>query len=222
MSSSSVSRNLPRATPPPDQITSFYKLVDKHIIAARLCRHARNAELFSQASQVAEALFGDDSLVVANLRCSERSSLCNLVGTANGAEQATLLRCARAVLVSVINLLQRRLADNTLLPGTIREEELEYDVHVQAAITKAMNKPVPSPAELRIVAPIMGYSILLNALFGSLNLLHAAHWPTVQRRMLESFVLQGLDVIPRTAGVPSNTVSEHDLVAILEKLNPHS
>ena len=63
---SSLQRAATRAMPPPDQLASFYKLVDKHVIAAALCRHARAAELSARAAVQGEALFGgDDSLVVA-------------------------------------------------------------------------------------------------------------------------------------------------------------
>ena len=54
-------------------------------------------------------------------------------------------------------------------------------------------------------------------MFRSLDLLQLPHWPTVQKRMVESFVLQGLDVIPRTAGIPADLITgEDDLVAIIK------
>ena len=129
MASAPLQRGGTRAPPPPDQLASFYKLVDKKVVAAALSRFARNVELSSQAALHAEALFGDDSLVVADLRCSESCSLQNLACEASGAEQQALARRSWGVMQSVVNLLLRRLEANTLLPGTAREEELDYEVH---------------------------------------------------------------------------------------------
>ena len=99
--------------------------------------------------------------------------------------------------LSVINLLLRRIADNTVLPGTIREEELDYAAHAQAALFKATTDPLPSSAVLRAWASTLGYEALLSAMHRSLDLLlYLPYWPAVQKRMVESFVLQGLDVIP--------------------------
>ena len=224
MASASLQHGAARAPPPPDQLASFYKLVDKQVVAGQLGRHARSADLSSQAAQTAEALFGDDSLVVADLRYGEYGSLTNLFMIASGAEKKALERRSWALLLSLIDLLQRRLAADTLLPGTIREEELDYEVHSQASAYKAQNIPLPHPDELRALASTLGYNTLLSAMFGSLNELPAPYWPTVQKRMVESFVLQGLDVIPRTAGIPADQmIYEDDLVAIItDRLTPRS
>ena len=50
------------------------------------------------------------------------------------------------------------------------------------------------------------------------------YWPTVQKRMVESFVLQGLDVIPRTAGIHANLIRCEDqlVVKIERRLNPRN
>ena len=170
MPSSSVERGAARAPPPPNQIAAFYKLVDKKVTAGMLSREARDMELSAQAATQAEALFGDDSLVVATLRHSECCSLHNLAIEASGAEKEGLQRRGWDVLLSVINLLQRRIAGNTLLPGTIREEEEDYEAHVQTELFKAKNKPVPSPARLREIASTMGYNTLVQAMHGSLDL----------------------------------------------------
>ena len=180
MAASSEQRGAARAPPPPHQLAAFYKLVDRQATAGVLCRHARNAELSAQAATQAEALFGDDSLVVACLRYSESESLALLAYEASGAEQEALLFRSWGVLVSVVNLLSRRLAANTLLPGTIQEEELDYEVHVQAVLSKARNQPVPPPAELRAEASTMGYEALLDVMYRSLDLLHLPYWPTAQ------------------------------------------
>ena len=191
-------------------------------MAGMLCRHARNAELSAQASSQAEELFGGDSLVVADLRYSECCSLNNLASKANGAEEEALSLRSWAVLLSVVNLLLRRLDANTLLPGTIREEELDYEAHARAATCKAKNVPVPSPDELRALASTMGYNTLLETMFTCLDLLQQPLWPTVQKRMVESLVLRGLEVIPRTAGIPADAIiGEGGLVTIIkEDLTP--
>ena len=92
MASSSSQRGAARTPPPPDQLAAFYKLVDKRTIAGVLARVSRNAELSAQAAVQAEALFGDDSLVVADLRYWESESLVGLFMAASGAGQAALRR----------------------------------------------------------------------------------------------------------------------------------
>ena len=146
MASSSVERDVARAQTPPAQLAAVYKLVDKRVIACALCRFARDAELSASAAVQAEKLFGgDDSLVVAHLRMSESKSLFNLGLKASGAEFKALFRRSWAVLLLVIPLLLRRVEANTLLPGTVREEELDYEAHAQATANKAQNMPVPPP-----------------------------------------------------------------------------
>ena len=209
---------------PPDQLAAFYKLVDKKVIAGVLFRHARNAELCALASLQAKALFGDDSLVVAHLRYAESEALAGLCEAASGAEQEALRRRSWAVLVSLIPPLLRRLEADTLLPGTLRVEELDYTAHVQAAAKKAKNNPVPPLDVLRLMASGTGYTSLLLAIYRSLDLLLQPLWPAVQKRMVESFVLQGLDFIPRTGGIPANVIiGEGPVVMIIEqRMSPRS
>ena len=215
-----------RAPPPPDQLAAFYKLVDKRTIAGQLRRYARNAELSAQAAVQAEALFGDDSLVVAHLRYDECDALAGLSIAASGAEREALRRRSWAVLVSLIPPLLRRLEANTLLPGTLREEELDYAAYAQAAEWKS-NEPIPSPSVLRVLTSTMEYNTVLYAMFRGLNLLSLQHlllWPDAQKTMVESFVLQGLDVIPRTAGIRHGNLSGEGVVvmAIEKHMSPHS
>ena len=218
MGSSSAQRVAAWAPPPPDQLAAFYKLVDKRVIAGVLCREARHAELSGQAAVQAEALFGDDSLVVASLRYNECCSLNNLACEATGAEQDLLLHQSLAALLLVIPLLLRRLENNTLLPGTLRKEELTYEVHGLAAVKKAMNDPLPPPAVLRAWASTMGYTTLMLAVARSLDLLLRPVGLQNERKLVESFVLQGLDVIPRTAGIPADLINgEENLVTVIAK-----
>ena len=214
LSSSQRGAATTRAPPPPDQLAAFYKLVDKNVIAGVLCRHARHAELSAQAAVKAEALFGGDSLVVADLRMSETASLNGLCTAASNAEKEAHARRSWAVLTFVVNLLLCRLETDTLLPGTLREEELDYGAHVQVVGMQAKNKPVHSPAVRRAAASTMGYNTLLFAIFRSLDLLQAPWWPAVQKMSVEAFVLQGLDFIPRTAGIPAHTITGEEFVAV--------
>ena len=61
-------------------------------------------------------------------------------------------------------------------------------------------------------------------MFRSLDLLMLPYWPTVQKRMVESFVLQGLDVIPRTAGISADQIAGEDdlLWKIKEDMKPRN
>ena len=222
---SSAENAAARATPPPAQLAAFYKLVDKNEVAIATCRYAHISELSAEAAVQAEALFDDDSLVVASLRMTESDSLTGLSVAAKVAEAKALQRRSWAVLLSVINLLLRRLEANTLLPGTIREEEMDFSAYEQVAGRKARHElPVPLPAVLRACVSAMGYNTLLQALFRSLDLLRHPAWTQHERKMVESFVLQGLDVIPRTAGVPGEHVAgENRVVSIIEGImNPRN
>ena len=189
MASSFVGRGAARASHPPDRLAVFYKLVDKQVIAGVLCRYARDAELSASAAVLAEALFGENSLVVAQLRVGESDALTSLACRASGAERDTLFRRSWAALFSVVPLLLRRIEANTLLPGTVQEEEVDYYAYTQAAAKKAMNKPLLPPAVQRDAARAMGYNTLLNAIFTSLSLLPGPLFPAAQKRMVESFVL---------------------------------
>lgn len=204
---------------PPLQLAACYKLVDKCVHAAQLSRHALHAELSARAAVDAEALFGDDSLVVADLRSSESAALGTLAVTsaASAADGQALCRRSWAVLLSLIPLLLRRVQANTLLPGTMKEEELDFKAHVLSSIFKVRNQSPPLHL-VRNMASTSGYVLFLDALFQSLNLLSHPFWPAVQRKIVESFVLQGLDVIPRTAGIPANLIThEDDIVSYIER-----
>ena len=131
-------------------------------------------------------------------------------------------RRAAGLLLSAIPILLRRLESDTLLPGTIREEELDYDAHEQAACLNVQNKPVPPPAVLRAIASAMGYDTPLRAIIRSLDFLRCPYLPGAQKMSVDSFVLRGLDVIPRTAGVACAVAGESYLVGMVEQhMNPH-
>lgn len=144
-------------TPPSAARTAaLYALVEKQVAACLLKRHARAADLAERAASHAEAMYAPDSLVFASLRAECCQALFNIAGDADGDEQLTLLRRAADVLSPVIALVLRRLEANTLLPGTVREEELDYDVRVQTAACLGSNNPVPEAAALREWCVMLG------------------------------------------------------------------
>ena len=64
----------------------------------------------------------------------------------------------------------------------------------------------------------MGYNTLLRAMSIGLNLVWRPLWAQDERMMVELFVLQGLDVIPRTAGIAAHLIlGEKHLVAFIEE-----
>ena len=106
MASSSAGHGAARsASPPPDRLAVFYKLVDKKVIASALCRFARAVELAATAATQAEALFEDDSLVVARLRIDGSINASNIAFKASEAEQEALIRHSWALLLSAIPIL---------------------------------------------------------------------------------------------------------------------
>ena len=57
-------------------------------------------------------------------------------------------------------------------------------------------------------------------MYRGLDMLKLPWWPAVQKRTVQSFVLQGLDFIPRTAGIAYEVAGESKLVELFEKNNP--
>ena len=70
-----------------------------------LDRHARAAELSAKAADKGEALFGDNSLVVADLRTKESIAFTHLATTARGSEGDALYRRSWGALLYVIAVL---------------------------------------------------------------------------------------------------------------------
>ena len=190
----------PLPPPPPEELAAFYALVEKQTSASVLGRDARCAELSERAAKNAERLWGNNSLVVADLRVSEVAPLRNLAdASTSSSEQDALRRRAWAILVPVRALLLRRLADNTLLPGTIKEEEVTYYARSQAFTKKAAGKPVPSEADLQALGAVLGYEALLITVYQTLALLVELRCVALPQESAHSFVLTALDTIPRTA-----------------------
>ena len=77
------------------------------------------------------------------------------------------------------------------MPGTVRKEESDYYGHVQATAFAAKNEAVPQPDVLQNLGFTIGCSVLLGALYRSLNFLDQSFqswWPDAQRKVVESFV----------------------------------
>ena len=208
----------PLPPPPPEEVAAFYALVEKRVTAGLLSRDARSAELSDRAARLAQRLWGDNnSLVLADLRVNEAACLrCLASSSTSSSEKEALWQRACAILVPVHALLLRRLADNTLLPGTIKEEEVTYYARLQAFAWKAQDKPVPSEVVLQGVGVALGYSTLLKAVVHTLNLLMELRGCPLLRESAHSFVLTALDAIPRTATVQIRLQSELDLVVTME------
>ena len=163
-------------------------------------------------------MYGNNSLVVAELRVGEAGSLRELARVSTSpSEQVTLYRRAWALLLPVHAVLLRRLADNTLLPGTIKEEEVTYFARSQAFTKKAKGKSVASEAALQSVSGMLGYATLLDAMFHTLALLIELRGSAVPVESAHSFVLTALDAIPRTATMQTRLTSEASLVAMMDE-----
>ena len=202
---------LPLPAPPPVEVAALYALVEKQTTAAALNRHARCAELSNRAVSHAERLWGE-SLVVANLRMGEALSLREMARASTcSSEKEALRRRAWAILVLVNSLLLRRLADNTLLPGTMREEEVTFSARKLAFVCKAQDVPVPSDSD-----ETLGYETLLSAALNTLALLVELRGSALQWESAHSFVLTALDAIPRTATMQRRLQIEDNLVGIIE------
>ena len=214
----------PLPPPPPEKLATFYALVEKRMTANVLRRHARCAELSAVAAKHAERLWGNNSLVVADLRMSEATSLRGMTSSSTTrSEQDTLHRRAWAILVTVHAILLRRLADNTLLPGTNKEEEVTYYARSTAFSKKTTDEPVPSEAVLQGLGVVIGYTTLLDAVFYTLALIIEQRGTELPRKSAHSFVLTALDVIPRTAAMQQRLHSEATLVGVMEThMNPQN
>ena len=136
-----VPRLTARGMTPLDPTAAFQRLVEKRVTAGYLCRWAREAELSAQAAAQAEALFRADSLVTAHLRVYEVGAYRFLARDKPSADRDALMGRSWAVLMPVCTLLLRRLAANTLLPGSCCPEEVcpqqVYDVPYTNALSSS-------------------------------------------------------------------------------------
>ena len=70
----------------------------------------------------------------------------------------------------------------------------------------------------------MGYNTLVLSMIGALDILRHPLLSAAQKRMMETFVLLGLDVIPLTAGIPADWMTDEEtIVAMIEEnTNPRT
>ena len=204
----------PPGPPPPEELAAFYAPVEKQITACVLSRHMRAAELSERAAKHADRLWGDNSLMVAHLRVGEVFSLRGMANAStSSSEQEALRRRAWEILASVHALLLRRLADNTLLPGTIQEEEVTYYTRSQAFVGKAQAKTVPPEAVLQ------GQVFILDTKRGCTPcfIRWICSWcSALPRESAHSFVLTALDATPRTATMQHRLPVEAALVTMMD------
>ena len=150
----------------------------------------------------AARLWGDNSLVVADLRQGEAISLRELArASSSSLEKEALRRRAWALLVPVH-----------------APEEVTYYPRTQAFICKAKDKTVPSEAVLQGMGAVLGYATLLRAAFHSLALLVELRGFALVRDSAKFFVLTALDAIPRTATIDFKLDVEADVVATMDMM----
>ena len=113
-------------------------------------------------------------------------------------------------------LLLRRVVANTLLPGTVHQEESKYGAFLEAAGYRAAGYAPPANAHTKRAGQLIGYKLLLEVAFATLKLLELPRWPRAQREKAQAFVLNALDVIPRTAGISARFVYEESLAHVVE------
>ena len=155
--------------------------------------------------------------MVAELRVGEAAALRSMANVStSSSEKEELRQRAWAILVHVHALLFRRLADKTLLPGTIMEEEVMYYARSQAFARKAKNEPVPSEVVLQGLGVVLGYATLLDVVVVTLALLVELRGCALRWESAHAFVLTALDAIPRTATMQSRLTNEADIVAMME------
>ena len=220
MASSAQQLGAERAQPSRARTAALYEDVDRMVAAVLLKRNARAAELAERAASKAEALYAPDSLVFANLRVELVWQVLSLMAHASNAEKDDLLRRAAAALLPVTALVQRRLIAGALLPGSVRKDELECDVHAQACLWKHQRQPVPAEAHLRRAAVSIGYEVLIKAALRCLQVvdIHAsAALAPADVEAMEAFFLAALDVIPLTAAIRFDIGADIALAAHIER-----
>ena len=203
-----------------DQVASFYELIERHVTASVLGRHARSAELCGRAAIQAEAFFGGDSLIWTDLRFREATAFTNQSVATADADGHALASQAWKLLLPLHAILLRRHAANTLL--AVRREEADYDAHAQAFAHKSRDKLVVSRVGVQLGQAVFGFAILLGVTAVTLNLLRCQGWPRDEVTRAQSFVLDALNVIPLTAG--SRVIVEYEpiLVAFVEDMSKHA
>ena len=152
---------------------AFWKVFEASVKATRQLKTVRAAELCERAADAAAALYGADSLVVALMRMSAVSYLhCALGAATSTSMRAVMHRTSFTHLRSTVELLQRRKAAGSLLPGRCRPEEESFD-RTHCMLIMRLNKLTEdsfSQPQLRQLHACFGVSTLAR------TAAHAAHF----------------------------------------------
>ena len=198
-------------------LLSFYAIVKEQVCANQMNRFARAAELSERAAAHADTLFQPDSLVSASLRVELCVSLFRVAVTSSDAEVVALIRRVADVLLPVTALLWRRIERNTILPFTVREDEVAYYIQKDRYARENMNLPVPHDAVLRAsVSQRVGYDVTIVVALRCLELVRIEHRTVLRSTEIErfeSFVLAALDLIPLTGNLRFKCAEDTALAA---------
>ena len=136
--------------------------------AARKMRHARAAELFGRAVEHAFAAgVQSDSLILASLRLYRGIQLFPLARETGITASATAIRTeAWTIMCEVMRVFRARDQAGTLLPGTLRSDEVAYaEAHLHAMLrfvsAELLLHDESLCAKLKSEAPLFGYDHLL-------------------------------------------------------------
>ena len=163
--------------------------------------HEASARVRS-AAEAAVRLYGQNSIVVASLRVKQVSTVNAFMGQSPSIDGILMLVAqAHPLLREAHAILLHRLREGTVLPGSLRREEAEYNAHHH-------------PTEPRLSR--FGYITVVNACCATLAL-----WPFTRANdvadqvQAKAFVLAAINTIPRTAAMPYATDVEANLVHIM-------
>ena len=206
---------------PSRRLVALFALAERATTAGVLGRDAHAAELYERAALLAEALCLPDSLAVVHARHGQviaiRNSSC---GMPPGPAKDELRRRAWALLLPLHAPLLRRAAANTLLPGTVRREEVDYQIHAQAAVDKVKRASSNAlAAQGDPAGQLVGFVTLCDVMAATLNGLPDSHWPAEECASAQAFVLAAIDFYPRTAGIAQSTSSEAQMLAFVETMH---
>jgi len=137
--------------------------------AVRKHRHARAAELYGRAVEHAVAAgVQSDSLILASLRLYRGMELFSLALDETGINATSAIALyteAWAIVCEVMRVLSARDQAGTLLPGTLRAEEVAYADASQHAMLRFVSAELPqeetSGTQLKYEASLWGYNHLM-------------------------------------------------------------
>ena len=188
-------------------VAALASAVEAAFLAKHKQRWARAAELFDRAARACEAGSPPDSLVSADLRLRAATALLDQARMPDVSINDASAQCASAwAMVSAASRTLAARADaGTLLPGSLRDDELAY-VQAMAPIELRVQNPDERPDSryaklLEADAPLIGYESMLRAAHVTLGRLmkYQMALPPLQGAEADAacaFVLRALAVIP--------------------------